>query len=468
MKQFQIGIIGLGTMGANLARNAARHGAEVSVYNRTEEKTDAFLKEYGVEGAFKSCKSYKDLVQSLALPRAILIMVKAGDTVDAVIAELLPLLERGDILIDGGNSHFSDTERRVRELKEKGIAFIGLGVSGGEEGALLGPSMMPGGDKKAWKTLRPLLDSMAADDGAGRKCVSFLGEDGAGHFVKMVHNGIEYGIMQLIAESYAILKTIGGFSNEELVETYQAWSEGEDVGSYLMEITAKIFRKKEGGGELIDIIQDRAGQKGTGKWTTQAAHDYGVAIPTINAAVDARIVSGSTEERRSAQQFPVELDEQDPVPPPEKLRSIVRHALKLSIILTFIQGFLLIKRASEEEGWNIDLSEVARIWRGGCIIRSNLLPRFQQAFGKDQAAAKAAKKEIMERFGSDRQRDWRRAVVFAQSRGVAVPALAASLNYFDALRAERLPSSLIQAQRESGRREGCMLTTVCVHYTFGL
>jgi len=444
----QLGVIGLGTMGANLARNAASNGAEVSVYNRTEKVTDEFMKEFGNEGEFKAFKSYKDLVQSLTPSRAILIMVKAGEAVDKVIEELVPLLEKGDIIIDGGNSHYPDTERRAEELNKKSIQFLGLGVSGGEEGALNGPSMMAGGDKAAYDLVEPLLTQMAARDSEEGKCVSYLGSGGAGHFVKMVHNGIEYGVMQLIAEAYAILKNIGGFSNAQIAETFDAWNQGDDLQSFLIEITAEIFKKKEGKGELIDLIKDVAGQKGMGKWTTQAAHNFGVAIPTINAAVDARIFSGSESERQLRKNIPVSVDEQDPVPPPEKLRSIVRHALELSVICTYKQGFNLIEKANEEKGWNIEMSEVARIWRGGCIIRSVLLKRFQKALGKNQGSAKAAKEAILERFNGDRQLDWRRAVTFASSRGVPVPAMVASLNYFDALRTEKLPQNLIQAQRD--------------------
>jgi len=443
-----LGVIGLGTMGANLARNAGRKGAHVVVYNRTKKKTEEFLQKYRVDGDFKGVYSYKDLVQGLDPPRAILIMVEAGEAVDQVIEDLLTEIKQGDILIDGGNSHYPDTERRAKSLNEKGIHFIGLGVSGGEEGALEGPSMMPGGEKEAFNLVEPLLTQMAAPSSEEGKCVSYLGAGGAGHFVKMVHNGIEYGVMQLIAESFAILKNIGGFTNEQLAETYFSWNEGEDLKSYLIEITAEIFKKKKEDIHLIDLIKDEAGQKGTGKWTTQAAHEFGVAIPTINAAVDARILSGSENERKSGKSFPSMLDEQDPLPPPQKLRSIVRHALKLSVIVTYIQGFTLLEWANKEKKWGMDLGEVARIWSGGCIIRSALLKRFQNALGKDQAAAKAAKDGLIERFQGERQLDWRRAVTYASSRGIAVPAMSASLSYFDALRSEKLPQNLIQAQRD--------------------
>ncbi|MDD5470174.1 MAG: NADP-dependent phosphogluconate dehydrogenase [Candidatus Peribacteraceae bacterium] len=444
----QLGVIGLGTMGANLARNAARNGAAVSVYNRTAQVTEKFLEEHGAEGRMKCCKSYKEFVQSLDHPRAILLMVKAGEAVDAVLQDLLPLLEKGDVIIDGGNSHYPDTQRRTEELAAQGIHFIGMGISGGEEGALSGPSMMPGGNAKAYKAIAPLLTKMAADDGEGGKCISYIGEGGAGHFVKMVHNGIEYGIMQLLAESYALLKNAGGFSNEQLAETFAAWNDDADLSSFLLEITAKIFTKKdeETGGDLIDLIADSAGQKGTGKWTTEAAMTYGVAIPTINAAVDARILSGSAEKRAAHRSLPADTDEQDPVPPPEKLRSIVRNAFELAALCTYGQGFDLIERASEEEGWKVDLSEVARIWRGGCIIRSAFLPLFQAQYGSGDTAT--ATEQLMQRFAGEKQRDWRRAVTYAASRGIPAPALSASLHAYDAYRAARLPQNLIQAQRD--------------------
>ena len=441
----QLAVIGLGTMGANLARNAARNGAKVAVFNRSEEKTDEFMSEYGKEGMIEGYKSYKELVQALTPPRPILIMVKAGEAVDEVIDELREHLSPCDILIDGGNSHPSDTQRRYEHLKKSGLKFIGMGVSGGEEGALNGSSMMVGGDPDAYDEVDELLNRMAADDGLEGKCVSLLGPGGAGHFVKMVHNGIEYGVMQLIAESFDLLKRVGGFSNDQLAETFEAWRDSDELSSFLLEITAEIFSSKS---DVLDAIKDQAGQKGTGKWTTQSALDYGVAIPTINASVDARIISGSESERKSGQNFPISLDEQDPVPPPMKFRSIVRHAYELSMSLAYMQGILLIKKANEDEKWGIDMGEVVRIWRGGCIIRSSILGRFQNAFGKDEGKVKAGKQAIMERFQGDRQMDWRRTMVFASSRGVPVPAMSASLNYWDALRSENLPQNLIQAQRD--------------------
>jgi 6-phosphogluconate dehydrogenase len=444
----QLGVVGLGTMGANLARNAARNGAKVAVFNRTTEVMHDFIKEYGKEGMFVPCKSYEELIRSLDGPRAILLMVKAGPAVDAVIGDLLPLLEKGDIIIDGGNSHYPDTERRVAELGLQGIRFIGMGVSGGEEGALLGPSMMPGGDKSAWKEMQPLLENMAADDGLGGKCVSYIGEGGAGHFVKMVHNGIEYGIMQLITESYDVLRNVGGYTNAELAETFGHWNEGDDLKSFLIEITSKIFAKADdlGSGELIDVIQDKAGQKGTGKWTTISALHYGVAIPTITAAVDARILSGSDDLREISRPYTPDLEE--PVPNKEKMRIMVRSALHLSTLCAYKQGFQLMKVASEEHKWKLNLEECARIWLGGCIIRSVLLKTFTDALSNEPTRVETASKYFENQFGGEKQMYWRQIQELAGSRGIPVPSFTASLSYYDAIRRERLPQNLIQAQRD--------------------
>lgn len=443
-----LGIVGLGTMGANLARNAASKGVKVAVFNRTAETTAQFIKDYGSEGEFVSCKMYEELKDALKPPRAILIMVKAGPAVDAVIHDLLPHLDIGDILIDGGNSHYPDTKHRADELAESGIKFLGMGISGGEEGALDGPSLMPGGDQSAYKHVEPLLQQMAADDGIGGKCVSYVGPDGAGHFVKMVHNGIEYAAMQLIAESYQYLKEVGEFTNEQMAEEFAAWSQADDLKSYLLEITAAILRKKDDQSDayLIDVIKDSAGQKGTGKWTSQAALELGVPVPVITAAVDARIISGSAELR--AQDHPEELDFSEPLPKPNKLASQVRVALELSTIIAYHQGFQLMAAASKEYGWQLNLGEVARIWRGGCIIRSALLSHLQEAWGTDKKKARAARGTLTARFRGERQLDWRHVVDFSTSRGVPAPCFCAALSYFDSVRKERLPQNLIQAQRD--------------------
>lgn len=444
MSQLQLGVIGLGTMGQNLARNAARTGAKVAVYNRTTEIMEAFLEKHGKEGDFVGCKTLEELVAALQHPFPILLMVKAGKAVDSVIEDLLPHLKKEAIIVDGGNSHYRDTDRRCEYLEKLGIHFIGMGVSGGEEGALHGPSMMPGGEKETWKTLEPLFQDMAADDELGGKCVSYIGPGGAGHFVKMVHNGIEYAIMQLIAESYDILKNIGGLSNAELHETFKIWNEkGSDLHSFLMEITAEIFARDD---DLIDVIKDAAGQKGTGKWTTIAALEYGVAIPTINAAVDARILSGSADMRNRMNAVPVVLD--DDSDPAEQLEEAVRAALKLSVIAAYIQGFTLIEFASKEEGWKLDRADCARIWRGGCIIRSELLGPLQDYYGADEKKKQVAHDWFQDRFSGENQKNWRKTVALASQHGIGVPAMAAALSYWDSMRRDRLPQNLTQAQRD--------------------
>ncbi|MDP7477477.1 MAG: NADP-dependent phosphogluconate dehydrogenase, partial [Candidatus Peribacteraceae bacterium] len=409
-----------------------------------------FMTEHGSEGDFVGCKDFGEMVSALDAPRAVLLMVKAGDAVDAVINDLLPHLEKGDIIIDGGNCHYPDSERRYIELRDAGIRFLGMGVSGGKEGALMGPSMMLGGDKSAWDDMSSLLNKMAAEDGRGGRCVAYIGEGGAGHFVKMVHNGIEYGIMQLIAESYDVLKNVGEYSNEELAETFHHWNDGDDLKSYLIEITAKIFRKEdpEGKGDLIDVIKDAAGQKGTGKWTTVAALEYGVAIPTINAAVDARILSGSSELRTSRSIMKLRADLEEPMPQRERLRQIVRSSLHLSSLSAYDQGFELMKAASKEHGWNLDLSECARIWLGGCIIRSVLLKPFMDMTSTDKARQRTGYQYILDNIEGEKQVDWRLFQELASSRGIAVPSMSASLSYFDSLRRDRLPQIMIQAQRD--------------------
>ncbi len=444
----QLGLIGLGTMGANLARNAARNGAQVIVFNRTTEKTDAFMAAHGGEGDFIAAHTIDDFLKAFTGQKAIVLMVKAGEAVDEMIKELLEAggsgLVANDIVIDAGNSHYHDTERRTKELAEKGIHFVGMGVSGGEEGALLGPSMMPGGSKEAFEILKTLLESMSASDGANGKCVAYIGEGGSGHFVKMVHNGIEYGIMQLIAEAYDLLKRESSLTNDQLANVFAAWNQSDMLQSFLIEITEKVLRKMDAdtGKSLVDLIKDAAGQKGTGKWTTNAALDYGVAIPTITAAVDARIIS-------SAKAFRVEQSKSSPlsVQPHEDMADLiaqVRTALSLSVANAYAQGFQLLEAASKEHNWNLDMSEIARIWRGGCIIRSTLLQHYQKMFAGDPTAATF----IRNKFSPDAQLQWRLIVALGALRGIPLPAMSASLSYFDAYRTERLPQNLIQAQRD--------------------
>jgi 6-phosphogluconate dehydrogenase len=440
-------------MGANLARNAARNGAKVVVFNRTLEKAEAFMKEHGSEGNFVLAKTLPELVAALEPPRPVLLMVKAGEAVDEMIKELEPHISSGDMLIDAGNSHYKDTDRRIASLKDKGIHFIGMGVSGGEEGALKGPSMMPGGDKAAYESLDPLLKKMAADDGsaslttggAGGKCVSYIGPGGTGHFVKMVHNGIEYGIMQLIAESYHLLKSLGGLSNAELGKLFGEWSAADDLRGFLMEITAKVFTNKDPdtGKDLLDVIKDAAGQKGTGKWTTEAAFNYGVAVPTITAGIDARIMSSAKDFRMNqSKATPLQIDD---IPVDKKeLIANVRIALELSMMNTYAQGFQLLTIPSQAEGWNLNISDIARIWRGGCIIRSSMVEFYQRAFAGDRSVLDVMRKK----FEAPRQVAWRHVVALGALRGIPLPAMNASLSYYDSYRTERLPQNIIQAQRD--------------------
>ncbi len=443
----QLGVIGLGTMGANLARNAASHGIAVSVFNRTREKTDAFIASHGGEGKFTPSISLGEFCKSLKRTRVILLMVQAGSAVDAVCNELTEYLDDGDIIIDGGNSLYRDTERRITEMAEKGIAFIGMGVSGGEEGARKGPSMMPGGEMKAVCEVLPLLQSMAAQDGLGGACVTHIGSGGSGHFVKMVHNGIEYAVMQLIAEIYDVLRTIGGYTDQQLAETFTAWNTLPELQSFLVEITGEIFQAKDekSGKALLEMIGDTGGQKGTGKWTVAAAMEYGVPVPSITAAVEARILSSSKTLRAEGKQFPHVIDIHDPLPRPMKLRSLSASALELGVLLAYHQGFSLIKAASDAEGWKLDLSEIARIWRGGCIVRSHALWMFQDMYtGKSSGGREA----FLHRIRGERQLDLRRIVGIGVSRGLAFSGLYASLGYLDALHRDRLPQSLVLAQRD--------------------
>jgi 6-phosphogluconate dehydrogenase len=439
-----LGLIGLGTMGANLARNAARNGATVAVYNRTQEKTDLFIKHHGTEGNFVACHTLEGLVSALPAPRNIVLMVNAGAPVDAVIGELLPLLSAGDAIIDAGNSHFTDTERRIVQLQQRQIHFLGMGVSGGEEGALNGPSMMPGGSREAYDRLEPLLKKMAAKDGSGGKCLAYIGGGGSGHFVKMVHNGIEYGDMQLIAEAYHLLKSVLKLSNTEMGNTFTKWNRSRELKSFLIEITASIFAKKDsvGTGDLIDMIKDEAKQKGTGKWTTQAALDEGTAIPTITAAVDARLLSSLKNLRTEAEAAIGTLELKEP----KLSERAVKDALFLSKICSYAQGFAMIKATGDAHAWNIDLPEVCRIWKGGCIIRSTLLKTFEEAFRVSPSPKNLLlNPEIMELF-RDRHTKWRKVVAASVLAGI--PAFAASLSYFDSLRTARLPQNLTQAQRD--------------------
>ncbi|PRH14101.1 NADP-dependent phosphogluconate dehydrogenase [Burkholderia multivorans] len=444
-----IGVIGLAVMGRNLALNIESRGYAVSVYNRSREKTDELIAEFPGRNLVPTY-TLEEFVASLETPRRILMMVKAGEATDATIASLKPLLEKGDVLIDGGNTHFTDTIRRNQELAQSGLHFIGTGVSGGEEGALRGPSIMPGGQRDAYDLVEPILKQIAAKAPSdGEPCVAYMGPDGAGHYVKMVHNGIEYGDMQLIAESYAVLKHVAGLTNEELGAVYTEWNQGE-LDSYLIEITSKIFGKKddETGQHLVDVILDRAAQKGTGKWTSQNALDLGVPLPLITESVFARVLSSLKTARVAASKIlsgpaaaPFDGDR-------AAFIEAVRRALYLSKVISYAQGFAQLRTASEEYGWNLDLGTIAKIFRAGCIIRARFLQKITDAYAKDPALANLLLDPYFRGIAEQYQASLREVVVAAVKAGVPVPAFASAVAYFDSYRSARLPANLVQAQRD--------------------
>jgi 6-phosphogluconate dehydrogenase len=447
MSQAHVGLIGLAVMGENLALNIEEKGFPIAVFNRTVSKVDDFIaRNPGKQ--LVGTHSIEEFVASLERPRRIIVMVKAGAPVDEQMAHLRPLLEPGDIFIDGGNSWFLDTERRSKEFAEHGLNYVGMGVSGGEEGARNGPSLMPGGSPEAYAALAPMLTKIAAqvDDGP---CVTHIGPGGAGHYVKMIHNGIEYGDMQLIAEAYDILSRVGGFSADELHDIFADWNAGE-LQSFLIEITRDIFAKKDAdtGKPLVELILDTAGQKGTGKWTSQNALDLGAAIPTINAAVEARLISALKSERVAASQVLKGPDVSALQVDRNKLVEQVRQALYASKICSYAQGMALLRLASEEYGYSLDLSEMARIWKGGCIIRAQLLDQISRAFRRNQALPNLLVDEEFRTQVDDRQEAWREVVSIAVRAGVPVLAMGGSLGYFDMYRTARLPANLIQAQRD--------------------
>lgn len=448
MTKQQFGLIGLAVMGQNLVLNVERNGFNVAVYNRTASKTEAFMAGPASGKGIEAAYSLEDFVNALERPRTIQIMVQAGPAVDAVIDQLKPLLDEGDLIIDGGNSFFRDTERRAKDLEAAGLSFLGLGVSGGEEGALWGPSLMPGGTKAAYARVEPILTAIAAKARDGEPCVTYLGPGGAGHYVKMVHNGIEYGDMQLIAESYDLLKRALNLSHEEFHAIFSAWNQGE-LASYLIEITAAIFTKidEETGRPLVDLILDKAGQKGTGKWTSQNALDVGAPLPTITAAVDGRILSALKDQRVAAA---AALTGPDGAYRGDRQQLIdaVRAGLYAAKVCSYAQGMALLKEASAEYGYALDLSSIAKIWRAGCIIRADLLDDIARAYQRDPGLPNLLLDEQFKTAINARQAGWRFAVRTAVELGVPVPALSASLAYFDAYRSARLPANLIQAQRD--------------------
>lgn len=447
MTKQQFGVIGLAVMGKNLAMNIESRGYSVSVYNRSREKTDEMLKE--VEGRnFVGTYTIEEFVQSLEKPRKIMLMVKAGAPTDATIEQLKPHLEKGDILIDGGNTFFVDTQRRNKELSELGIHFIGTGVSGGEEGALKGPSIMPGGQKEAYELVAPIFKDISAKVN-GEPCTTYIGPDGAGHYVKMVHNGIEYGDMQLISESYFLLKHVLGLSADELHEVFADWNNGE-LDSYLIEITADIFKKKdeETGKPMVDVILDTAGQKGTGKWTSQSALDLGVPLPIITESVFARFISAMKDERVAASKV---LNGPEVKPFSGDRASFiesVRKALYMSKICSYAQGFAQMRAASEEYNWDLQYGDIAMIFRGGCIIRAQFLQKIKDAYDRDGALKNLLLdpyfKEIVENY----QSALRDIIAVAVQNGIPVPCFSAALSYYDSYRTETLPANLLQAQRD--------------------
>ena len=442
-----IGLIGLAVMGQNLALNMADHGFAVTVYNRTRSVTEEFLAGPAEGTKIGGASTLQELVSSLVRPRRVVLMVRAGAAVDAVIADLLPLLDEGDVIVDGGNSHFEDTTRRARDLETRGILFVGAGVSGGEIGARYGPSIMPGGSPDAWPLVRDVLQAIAAKVADGTPCCDWVGPDGAGHFVKMVHNGIEYGDMQVLAEAYHLMHAGLGMTHDEMHHVFADWNRGR-LRSYLVEITADIMAYRDGdGGVLLEDILDAAGQKGTGKWTAVAALDEGIPVTLVAEAVFARIVSSLTEERAAAAPH---------LPGPARAitgeRSEVLEDLEQAVyaskIVSYAQGFMLMRAAGEERGWDLDYGGIALLWREGCIIRAEFLDDIRAAYREDPELGTLLLDPFFRAGVAGAQAGWRRTVARAVAAGIPVPAYASALAFYDGYRSERLPANLIQAQRD--------------------
>jgi 6-phosphogluconate dehydrogenase len=447
MATAQIGVTGLGVMGRNLARNFARHGYVVALHNRTASRTTETVAQFGHEGTFIPAQTAQEFVRALERPRRVLIMVNAGDATDAVIDEFAPLLEPGDMLIDGGNAHFHDTRRREARLKQQDLHFVGMGVSGGEEGALNGPSIMPGGSTESYQALGPMLETISAHVD-GTPCCTHVGPDGAGHFVKMVHNGIEYADMQLIAEAYDLLRQGLGWTPAQIAQAFRAWNAGR-LNSYLIEITAEVLGHTDAatGQPFVDIVLDQAEQKGTGRWTVQDALDLGVPVSGIGEAVFARSLSGHAGLRRSARQLPGPLHSSTN-PGAARFSDQVEQALYASKLVSYAQGWNMIDVGSRDYDWDIDLGRIAVIWRGGCIIRAAFLDRIRAAYEANPALPTLLADE---QFGKDlaaAQDPWRDVIATAAGLGIPVPGFSAALSYYDALRAERLPAALIQGLRD--------------------
>lgn len=447
MEKNNIGLIGLAVMGENLALNMESKGFSVSVFNRTTEKVTKFIEGRAKGKAIRGAYSLEELVSQLESPRKIMIMIKAGKPVDAMIDQLIPLLDPGDIIIDGGNAHFPDTIRRTEYLQSKGLLFIGTGVSGGEEGALKGPSMMPGGSSAAWPHVKPIFQAICAKVEDGSPCCEWVGEDGAGHYVKMVHNGIEYGDMELICESYQLMRDLLGMSAEEMQAVFTEWNRGE-LNSYLIEITGKILGYKDIDGEaIVDHILDTAGQKGTGKWTSIAALDEGIPLTLIGEAVFSRCLSAMKEERTAASKVlsgPSVKFEGDR----EEFIAAIKDALYASKIISYAQGFTLLRDAANTYGWDLNYGDIALMWRGGCIIRSVFLGDIKKAFDKNPNLTNLLLDDTFREIVEKAQAGWRKVCCEAIRCGIPASAMCSALNYYDAYRTERLSANLLQAQRD--------------------
>jgi 6-phosphogluconate dehydrogenase len=442
-----IGLIGLAVMGQNLVLNMNDHGYRVAVFNRTVSKVDDFLNNEAKGTKVVGAHSIPELVSALKKPRRVMLMVKAGETVDQMIESLVPHLEKGDIIIDGGNSHYPDSNRRTKTLADQGILFVGTGVSGGEEGARHGPSIMPGGNPAAWPYVKEIFQAIAAKVEDGTPCCDWVGENGAGHYVKMVHNGIEYGDMQLICEAYQLLKDGLGLGADDLHKIFADWNKGE-LDSYLIEITAEIFTKKDDDGTpLVDKILDTAGQKGTGKWTVVSALDTGMPVTLIGEAVFARCLSAMKGERTAASKV---LDGPKTATPTDRDAFIedTRRALYCSKMISYAQGYMLLREAAKEEGWSLNFGGIALMWRGGCIIRSGFLGKIKEAYDKNPQLSNLLVDEFFNKTLNGYQASWRRAIVQAIQNGVPTPAFSTALSFFDGYRTERLPANLLQAQRD--------------------
>ncbi len=443
-----IGVTGMAVMGSNLARNLAHKGFKVAIHNRTATKTQAVMASHGSEGEFFPCESMADFVASLSVPRVAIIMVKAGAATDAVIDELADLMEPGDIIVDCGNANYHDTRRREEAIRARGLHFVGAGVSGGEEGALKGPSIMPGGTEDSYRRLGPMFEKISAHvDGV--PCCTHVGPDGAGHFVKMVHNGIEYSDMQLIAEAYDLMRKALGMSAPEIGKVFEEWNKTE-LGSYLIEITADVLQHvdPDTGKPLVDVILDRASQKGTGAWTVQNAAELGVPVTGIAEATFARSLSGGLAQREAARDMLEAHTIDTPLDDSTAFIEAIRQALYASKMVAYSQGFELIRSASAEYGWNVDMGAMARIWRGGCIIRAVFLNRITEAFERDARLPLLLADPYFAGEASNAVQSWRWVVSYAALNGIPVPAFASSLSYYDGVRAENLPANLIQGQRD--------------------